>query len=119
MKIIMGEDGTNIGKEKLARLRENSTYFRRRLISMGCHVLGDYGSPVVPIMLYNPGKIAAFSRECLKRNLAVVVVGFPACQLLLARCRICISAGHSNEQLEDAVEKISEVCDLLGVKYSA
>ena len=30
-------------------------------------------------------KIAAFSREMLKRGVAVVVVGFPAAPLLLAR----------------------------------
>jgi serine palmitoyltransferase len=32
---------------------------------MGLHVLGDWGSPISPILLYNPAKIAAFSREML------------------------------------------------------
>jgi serine palmitoyltransferase len=35
---------------------------------MGCEVLGDEDSPVMPVMLYIPAKIAAFSKECLKRN---------------------------------------------------
>lgn len=35
---------------------------------MGFEVLGDNDSPVMPIMLYNPAKLPAFSRECLKRN---------------------------------------------------
>lgn len=35
---------------------------------MGFEVLGDNDSPVMPIMLYNPAKIPAFSRECLKQN---------------------------------------------------
>lgn len=35
----------------------------------GCEVFGDVGSPVIPLMLYNPTKIAAFSRECYKRGL--------------------------------------------------
>lgn len=34
MQIIMGEDGTDLGKRKLTTLRENSNMFRRRLISM-------------------------------------------------------------------------------------
>jgi serine palmitoyltransferase len=34
-------------------------------------------------MLYSAAKIGAFSRECLQRGLAVVVVGFPAVPLLL------------------------------------
>jgi serine palmitoyltransferase len=35
---------------------------------MGFDVIGDNDSPVIAIMLYNPGKIPAFSRECLKQN---------------------------------------------------
>ena len=37
---------------------------------MGFEVLGDNDSPVMPIMLYNPAKIPAFSRECLKQNVS-------------------------------------------------
>ncbi|RZC93506.1 hypothetical protein C5167_007315 [Papaver somniferum] len=84
---------------------------------MGFEVLGDFDSPVMPIMLYNPSKIPAFSRECLKRNVAVVIVAFPATPLLLARARICISASHTREDLLKALEVISEVGDLVGVKY--
>ena len=36
----------------------------------GCDVLGEKDSPVIPIMIYNPTKIAAFSRECLKRGVS-------------------------------------------------
>lgn len=58
----------SIGAQKLARIRENSNFFRSQLKKMGFEVLGDNDSPVMPIMLYNPAKIPAFSRECLKRN---------------------------------------------------
>lgn len=119
VKIIMGEDGTDLGQRKMKQLRENSNMFRERLRAMGCHVLGDFDSPIVPVMLYQPGKIPAFSRECLKRNLAVVVVGFPATPLLLTRTRFCISAGHTREDLEKALEAIEEVVDLCGLRYSA
>jgi len=118
MKIIMGEDGTNIGQQKLKQLRENSNFFRQSLIKMGCHVLGDEDSPVIPTMLYNPAKIPAFSRECYKLGIAVVVVGFPASPLLLSRTRFCISAAHTRKDLEWAVQRISEVCDIVGLKYS-
>merc|ERR1719253_1045982 len=83
--VIMGRDGTDIGARKLDALRDNSNYFRMRLTDMGLHVLGNYDSPIMPVMLYNPTKIAAFSRECLKRGLAVVVVGFPAVPILMSR----------------------------------
>ena len=57
-----------IGAQKLAQIRENSNFFRSELQKMGFEVLGDNDSPVMPIMLYNPAKIPAFSRECLKQN---------------------------------------------------
>ncbi len=118
LKVIMGRDGTKIGKQKIAALRDNSNYFRMRLSDMGLHVLGHYDSPIMPVMLYNPTKIAAFSRECLKRGLAVVVVGFPAVPILMSRARFCISAGHTREDLDRALKEIDEIADLLKLRYS-
>lgn len=115
--VILGEDGSNRGAQKLARIRENSNFFRSELKKMGFEVLGDNDSPVMPIMLYNPAKIPAFSRECLKQKVAVVTVAFPATPLLLARARICISASHTREDLIKALDVISRVGDLVGIKY--
>jgi len=115
--VIMGRDGTNIGKQKISALRDNSNYFRMRLHDMDLHVMGHYDSPIMPVMLYNPTKIAAFSRECLKRGLAVVVVGFPAVPILMSRARFCISAGHTRQDLDRALEEIDEVVDILKLRY--
>lgn len=84
---------------------------------MGFKVLGDVDSPVMPIMLYHPAKIPAFSRECLRENVAIAVVGFTATPLMLGRARICISASHSKQDLIKALEVISKVGDLTGIKY--
>ncbi|KAG6543374.1 hypothetical protein Mapa_015288 [Marchantia paleacea] len=117
LRLIRGEDGTDRGARKLAQVRENSNFFREELRKMGCEVLGDADSPVMPVMLYNPAKIPAFSRECFKRNVAVVTVAFPATPLLLSRARICISAAHTREDLERGLEVISEVSDMVKLKY--
>ncbi|KAL5204419.1 hypothetical protein ABZP36_009290 [Zizania latifolia] len=117
IKVILGEDGSNRGAQKIARIRENSNFFRSELKKMGFEVLGDNDSPVMPIMLYNPAKIPAFSRECLRQKVAVVTVAFPATPLLLARARICISASHTREDLIKALDVISRVGDLVGIKY--
>jgi len=79
--------------------------------------LGDDDSPVVPVMLYNPSKIPAFSRACLERRLAVVVVGFPATPLIKSRVRFCISAAHSEADLIDALKVVSEVAEQVMIKY--
>lgn len=114
---ICGRDGTRIGKMKIKSLRDNSIYVRQQLARRGLQTLGDWDSPVVPVMLYNPAKIAAFSRECLARGLALVVVGFPATPLLLSRARICLSAGHTREDLDWALAVIDEVAELIQIKY--
>eukprot|EP00898_Chlorokybus_atmophyticus_P007752 jgi/Chlat1/7979/Chrsp7S00628 len=118
LQVIMGEDGTMRGTQKIQQLHENSNYFREQLRAMGCEVLGDEDSPIIPIMLYHPAKLPCFSRECLKRNLAVVVVGFPATPLLLARARMCLSAAHSREDLDYALQVLDEIVELTRLKFN-
>jgi serine palmitoyltransferase len=71
---------------------------------MGFIVVGNYDSPVIPVLLGAPHKISVFSRECLDRGLAVVVVGFPATPLIESRVRFCVSAGHSRADLDHALD---------------
>jgi serine palmitoyltransferase len=117
LRVITGADGTGIGKERLKGLADNSELLRQGLTKLGFEVIADVGSPIVIVMLYNPAKMPAFSRECLKRGVAVVVVGAPATDISESRVRFCLSSGHSKEDLEEALEKISEVGDLTRTKY--
>ncbi|XP_046877129.1 serine palmitoyltransferase 2b [Hypomesus transpacificus] len=118
MRIIMGEDGTSLGAERLKQLSENTNYFRRKLREDGFIIYGNDDSPVVPLMLYMPAKIGAFGREMVKRNIGTVVVGFPATPIIESRARFCVSAAHTREMLDTALAAISEVGDLLQLKYS-
>jgi len=116
MTIIMGEDGTDEGKRRIAQLAHNCSFMRKELKKLGFVIYGDDASPIIPLMLYNPAKIPAFSRECLKRGLAVVVVGYPATPIITSRVRFCLSAAHSHEDMEFALKQISDVGDLLQLK---
>ncbi|XP_030855181.1 serine palmitoyltransferase 2-like [Strongylocentrotus purpuratus] len=118
VKIIMGEDGSTEGQKRIRALKRNTQYFRRRLRDLGFLTYGNVDSPVVPLLLYYPSKLAAFARECRSRGLAVVIVGFPATPIIEARARICLSASHTIEMLDEALSIIDEVGDLLDVKYS-
>lgn len=91
---------------------------RRRLQDMGLHVLGDWDSPVMPIMVYHLCYISGISRRCLQRHIAMVVVGFPATALLQSRCRVCISASHTKEDLDYALEVIYDICSKMALQYN-
>lgn len=120
MKIIMGELPGHIdeGKRRLTAIRENSIYFMRQLKKRGFIVYGDEGSPVIPVLIFNPGKIAAFSRECLARGLAVVVVGFPATPIISSRVRFCVSASHTRADLDRTLEIVEEVGSIMMMRVS-
>ncbi|XP_022332551.2 serine palmitoyltransferase 2-like isoform X1 [Crassostrea virginica] len=118
MKIMLGKDGTNEGKKRIDTLAWNTTYFRQRMMEMGFIVYGNEHSPVVPILVFMPGKISCLSRECLKRGLGIVVVGFPATPIIESRARFCLSAAHTQEMLDKALGILDEVGDLLKLKYS-
>ncbi|KAI9364483.1 pyridoxal phosphate-dependent transferase [Zopfochytrium polystomum] len=116
-RIIMGEIHGDDGRRRIHTLARNSQYFADALRRMGFVVYGK-DSPVIPLLLYHPCKIPAFSREMLARGIAVVVVGYPATPMITSRVRFCISAAHTLEDLDWALEKISEIGDLLLLKVS-
>lgn len=107
------------GLQKIRQLRENCDYFREQLVTLGCHVVGALHSPVQCVLLPHPDKCTNFSHEALKRNVAVVVVGYPATPVLLSRARFCCSASHTREDINKVIQVIREVVDVVGVKYAA
>ncbi|OLY80631.1 Serine palmitoyltransferase 2 [Smittium mucronatum] len=118
VKLLLNEvpEHEGEGQKRIETLARNSSFFINGLRKMGFMVLGDDGSPVVPLLLFNPGKIPAFSHECLKRNIAVVVVSSPATPIITGRVRFCISASHTIKDLEYALEQIDQIGDLLDLK---
>ncbi|XP_076019744.1 serine palmitoyltransferase 3 isoform X2 [Genypterus blacodes] len=118
IKCIMGTDGSTEGIRRIHQLAENTRYFRARLKEMGYIIYGNDDSPVVPILLYMPGKVVAFAREMLSRKIGVVVVGFPATPITEARARFCLSAAHTRPMLDQVLHHLDEVGDNLCLKFS-
>uniref|UniRef100_A0A8C5I5Y1 serine C-palmitoyltransferase n=1 Tax=Gouania willdenowi TaxID=441366 RepID=A0A8C5I5Y1_GOUWI len=118
LKCIMGKDGTTEGLRRIHQLAENTRFFRAKLKEMGFIIYGNDDSPVVPILLYMPGKVVAFAREMLERRIGVVVVGFPATPITEARARFCLSAAHTRDMLNQVLHHLNEVGDTLCLKFS-
>lgn len=119
LKIISGELAPGQGEERLQRITFNSRYLRLGLKRLGFIVYGHDDSPIIPIMLYNPAKMAAFSHEMLKRHISVVVVGYPATPLISSRARFCISSAHNKDDMDRILQACDEIGDVLQIRFSS
>ncbi|KAK4696523.1 serine palmitoyltransferase, partial [Lecanoromycetidae sp. Uapishka_2] len=119
LRIIAGEFIPGQGEERLQRLAFNSRYLRLGLKRLGFIVYGHDDSPIIPVLLYNPAKMPAFSHEMLKRKISVVIVGYPATPLVSSRARFCVSAAHTKDDLDRLLEACDEVGSVLQIKFSS
>ncbi|KAI5120401.1 hypothetical protein M0805_000180 [Coniferiporia weirii] len=110
-------DGSE-GRMRLRRLAFNSRYLTRGLQKLGFITYGHVDSPVVPLLLFNPGKMCVFSRMMLERKtpIVVVVVAYPATALVTSRVRFCVSAAHTKEDVDTLLRACDEVGDLMDLK---
>lgn len=118
MSTIMGRDGTNEGRKRIEQLKWNTHYFRKRLLEKGFIIYGNDDSPVVPLLVFFPTKLAAMNRICIEKGLGIVVVGFPATPIIESRARLCLSAAHTKDMLDKAIDILDECGDMFMLKYS-
>ena len=119
LRIISGEIVPGQGEERLKRLAFNARYLRLGLKRLGFIVYGHDDSPIIPVTLYNPAKMPAFSHEMLNRRISVVVVGYPATPLISSRARFCVSAAHNKDDLDRMLTACDEIGDILQLKFSS
>ncbi|KAL4790717.1 pyridoxal phosphate-dependent transferase [Aspergillus venezuelensis] len=121
LRLVSDEDPVHLGQglERMQRLTFNSRYLRLGLKRLGFIVYGHDDSPIVPLMLYHPAKMPAFSREMLQRKISVVVVTYPATPLELSRARLCVSAAHTKDDLDRVLKACDEVGEALQLKFSS
>jgi len=94
--------------ELLNKVRENSEYFRTEAKKLGFEVL-DGIHPIVPLMLGDAAKTQEMSKKLLEKGLFVVGLWFPVVPEGTARLRFQISAAHTQEQIDRALEILGEV----------
>lgn len=112
-------DGSE-GLERLRRLAFNSRYLSTGLRKLGFIVYGHRDSPIVPLLMFSPGKMGAFSRLMLEKfNIVTVVVAYPATPLVSSRVRFCVSAAHTKEDIDRVLIACDVIGDMLGLKLSS
>ena len=95
------------------RLQANTLFFRRRIAETGFEILpGEH--PIVPIMLGDAALTNRFADQMLDKGIYVVGFSYPVVPRGKARIRTQISAAHSQQDLEFAVEMFAETKAELG-----
>ena len=90
------------------RLWENAQYFRMRMEASG-FVMGGADHAIIPIMLGDAKLAAEFAERSLQKGVYVIGFSFPVVPKGQARIRTQMSAGHTREQLDRAIEVFTEV----------
>lgn len=90
------------------RLWENAQYFRMRMEASG-FVMGGADHAIIPIMLGDAKLAAEFAERSLQKGVYVIGFSFPVVPKGQARIRTQMSAGHTREQLDRAIEVFIEV----------
>ncbi|KAH9000907.1 serine palmitoyltransferase 2 [Lactarius hatsudake] len=110
-------DGSE-GRMRLRRLAFNSRYLSRGLAKLGFITFGHTDSPIVPLVLFNLGKMSVFHRmmRARKTPIVVVVVSYPATPLVTSRVRFCVSASHTKEDIDTVLRACDEIGDVLDLK---
>ena len=90
------------------KLEENTKYFREKIKAAGFNIK-DGVHPIVPIMLGDAVLAQTMAAKMLEKGVYVVGFFFPVVPKGTARIRVQISAAHSKEDLDFAVQKFTEV----------
>lgn len=96
------------------KLEENTKYFRHEIKKIGLTII-DSEHPIVPIMLGDAVLSQQMAEKLLKKGVYAVGFYFPVVPKGKARIRTQISAAHSKEDLDFAVNAFREVKEELGI----
>ncbi len=89
--------------ELVERLRENVAYYLKGLKTLGFDTAQSV-TPIVPVMTENDEITLEMTRICRGEGLLVIPVCFPAVPIDAPRLRTCVSAIHSRQDIDFALD---------------
>jgi glycine C-acetyltransferase len=96
------------------KLRDNTRYFRQQIGKLGLEVLpGEH--PITPVMLGDATLAGKMADLLLEKGVYVTGFSYPVVPKGAARIRTQISAAHTKENLDFAVQKFGEAKKQLGI----
>ncbi len=108
VKILMESD------ERVKRLWDNAKYFKEKMKALGFDT-GHSETPITPVMLYDAKLATEFSKRLFDEGIFAQAIGYPTVPKGKARIRVMISAVHTKEDLDFALEKFEKIGKELNV----
>lgn len=90
------------------QLKENTAYFKKRMKEAQFEIV-DGDSAIVPVMLYDAKLAQQMAEKLLEKGIYVIGFFFPVVPKGKARIRVQLSAAHTREQLDKAVDAFISV----------
>jgi len=96
------------------KLQKNARFFREKMEKLGFQLLpGEH--PIIPVMLGDAALASRFAKEMLNEGVYVIGFSFPVVPMGKARIRTQMSAAHTEQDLEKAINAFAKVGKNLGV----
>jgi glycine C-acetyltransferase len=96
------------------KLEWNTNYFKAGMKAAGIDII-DGDSAIVPVMLYDAKLSQIMADELLKKGIYVIGFFYPVVPKDKARIRVQLSAAHTKEHLDKAIQAFTEVGKSLGI----
>jgi glycine C-acetyltransferase len=100
--------------ERVENLWSNTRYFKTALNAAGFQT-GESETPITPIMVGEAKTAHAFSRALFEQGVFATGIGFPTVPEGKARIRTIMTATHTREQLDRALEILTRVARTMGI----
>lgn len=102
------------GQDLRDKLKSNAAHFRKSMQDAGFTLSGK-DHPIIPVMLGDAKLASTMADKLLEKNIYVIGFSYPVVPKGQARIRTQMSAAHSIEQIDHAVNAFIEVGKELGV----
>ena len=100
--------------ERIDRLWENTRYFKQGLTASGFNT-GASETPITPVIVGEAARAHRFSAELFKEGVLATGIGFPTVARDRARVRTIVTATHTREELDRALEAFRRVGKQMGI----
>jgi glycine C-acetyltransferase len=100
--------------ERIENLWNNTRYFKAELNRAGFNT-GDSETPITPVMVGEAKTAHEFSRRLFENGLFATGIGFPTVPEGKARIRTIVTATHTREMLDRALEILTRVAKSMGI----